>query len=211
MEGALSHNWASRLRRFLAARRGGEESCELCAAPVRDGHDHLLERATRRIFCACPACVLALGESARFSLISPTNEALSGFRMEDTQWNALQIPIDIVFLFHSSPDQRVVAIYPGPAGPTESQLGLETWAQLVAANPMLTGLKPDVEALLVNRAKGAREYYRVSIDRCYSLIGLIRSNWHGLSGGEEVWDAISSFFDRLRQTPQTGLGDLVHG
>ncbi len=208
---AAPHNWASRLRRFAAGRKDSHESCELCSAPVGEGHDHLVERTTRRIFCACPSCVLALGQSDRFSLIPPTSNALPDFRMGEAQWNALQIPIDVVFLFYSTPAQRVVAIYPGPAGPTESQLSLETWSQLVAANPLLAELRPDVEALLVNRAKGAREYYRVSIDRCYLLVGLIRSKWHGLSGGAEVWDAIRDFFDRLRDAPQRPLGDLVHG
>jgi hypothetical protein len=64
---------------------------------------------------------------------------------------------------------------------------------------------PDVEALLVNRVKGAREYYRVSIDRCFSLVGLIRQHWRGLSGGAEAWDAIDAFFDTLR------AGKAAHG
>jgi Family of unknown function (DUF5947) len=63
---------------------------------------------------------------------------------------------------------------------------------------VLRDLQPDVEALLVNRTKGCREYYRVPIDRCYLLVGLIRTHWRGLSGGSEAWDAIDGFFARLR-------------
>jgi hypothetical protein len=98
----------------------------------------------------------------------------------------------------TSATNNPVAFYPSPAGATESLLGLEAWAQLVADNPVLAELEPDVEALLVNRTKGYCEYYRVPIDRCYLLVGLIRTHWRGLSGGSEAWDAIDGFFARLR-------------
>ena len=55
-------------------------------------------------------------------------------------------------------------------------------------------LEPDVEALLVNRIGEARECYRVGIDECYKLVGLIRTHWRGLSGGQAVWDEIGRFF-----------------
>ena len=74
---------------------------------------------------------------------------------------------------------------------------------------MLAHLDPDVEALLVNRMNGAREYYLVSIDRCYALIGLIRSHWRGLSGGAEVWEAVRDYFGTLRDDVETK--DRVHG
>src|SRR4029077_10531570 len=86
-----------------------------------------------------------------------------------------------VFLFHSTCANRPIAIYPSPAGPTESLLSLDAWARLVETNRVLAELEPDVEALLVNRTNGAREYYRVSIDRCYALVGLIRKHWRDLS------------------------------
>ena len=41
-------------------------------------------------------------------------------------------------------------------GPTESLLELDAWQALEAANPVLAQMEPDVEALLVNRARGAR-------------------------------------------------------
>ena len=93
----------------------------------------------------------------------------------------------MVFLFHSTPPAGRSRSIPSPAGATESLLSLDAWSQLVANNPALTELEPDVEALLVNRTKGAREYYRCTIDRCYALVGLIRTHWRGLSGGTEVW------------------------
>jgi hypothetical protein len=118
--------------------------------------------------------------------------------MSNAEWDALRLPIDMAFLFHSTSERRPVALYPGPAGATESLLSLDAWEQLVASNPALADLEPDVEALLVNRIDGAREYYRVPIDRCFALVGLIRTRWRGLSGGAEAWQAIGHFFAELR-------------
>ncbi len=114
------------------------------------------------------------------------------------------IPISMAFFFRSTPDARVVAFYPSPAGATESLLPLETWKDIEDANPILKGIESDVEALLVNRVGHARgfsapEYYVLPIDECYKLVGLIRAKWHGLSGGTEVWQEIAHFFDALKQ------------
>ena len=59
-------------------------------------------------------------------------------------------------------------------------------------------MEPDVLALLVNRVGSSRDYYRVPIDYCYKLVGLLRSRWRGLSGGSEVWQGIRQFFSELR-------------
>ena len=71
-------------------------------------------------------------------------------------------------------------------------------------------MEPDVEALLVNRIGHSRgftkaEYYILPIDQCYKLVGLIRSQWRGFSGGTEVWQKIAEFFAELRnQATVTG-------
>lgn len=114
------------------------------------------------------------------------------------------IPINMAFFFNSAADQKIVALYPSPAGPTESLLTLESWEEIVKENPILQEMEPDVEALLVNRVASARnhaiaEYYIVPIDECYKLVGLIRAHWRGLSGGTEVWEAIGQFFTSLKE------------
>jgi Family of unknown function (DUF5947) len=123
--------------------------------------------------------------------------------MSDAEWDGLLIPINLAFFVQNGIDSRVTALYPSPAGATESLLSLETWSGIVQANPCLRLLQPDVEALLVNRVRHAREasaaeYYMAPIDDCYRLVGLIRVHWHGLSGGEEVWREIGNFFANLR-------------
>jgi hypothetical protein len=104
----------------------------------------------------------------------------------------------MAFLHTASPDGAVRAFYPSPAGATESMLTLEGWGRIVADNPVLGDLLPDVEALLVNRVGGARDHYIAPIDKCYELVGLIRISWRGLSGGQEVWERIDGFFSELR-------------
>jgi len=62
---------------------------------------------------------------------------------------------------------------------------------------VLADMEADGEALLVSRARGMHEHWLVPIDDCYELVGLIRSRWKGLAGGEEVWEAIDRFFEDL--------------
>jgi hypothetical protein len=123
---------------------------------------------------------------------------LQGFEMSDGQWGSLAIPVNMAFLHTSTPDGTIRAFYPSPAGATESMLTLEGWSQMVSDNPLLEDMLPDVEALLVNRTGGARDHYIAPIDKCYELVGLIRISWRGLSGGQEVWERIDTFFTELR-------------
>lgn len=124
---------------------------------------------------------------------------LADFRLTDAVWDGLAIPIDLAFFLHSTPAGGVIALYPSPAGATESLVSSEAWEALAAENPVLRELEPDAEALLVNRVAGARESYRVGIDECYKLVGLIRTKWRGLSGGREVWDEIRGHFAGLKK------------
>ena len=68
--------------------------------------------------------------------------------------------------------ERVVAFYPSPMGATESLLELRAWTRARgSATRCSRELEPDVEALLVNRARGARDHWLVPIDECYALVG----------------------------------------
>ena len=180
-----------------------EELCELCSEPIPSEHRHLLNVSTREIMCACRACSILFYEEAasegKYRLIPDRHLFLEDFEISDAQWESLRIPVDMAFFFYSKPAERVVAFYPSPMGPTESLLKLGAWEELEKANPVLKGMERDVEALLVNRARGAREHFLVPMDKCYSLVGLIRMHWRGFSGGQEVWDEIGRFFEELRR------------
>lgn len=178
------------------------ERCELCGTPIPEEHRHVADVERRSLLCACRACVILLGRDGagggHFRLVPERRRRLPGFRLDDARWAALQLPVELAFFFRSTPAGRVVALYPGPLGATESQLALDAWGELERENPVLAGLEPDVEALLVNRSHGRREHFLVPIDDCYALVALIRSRWKGLAGGSEVWLEIERFFDVLR-------------
>lgn len=197
------------LRRF-ARRPIPAESCEFCRRAVPSEHQHLIERGARRLICVCEACaILFPGGHDRYQRVPRDLRSLPHFHLTDAQWEGLLIPIGMAFFYRSGEAGRVVAVYPSPAGPTESQLPLETWDEIAAANPALASLQPDVEALVVNRLgastreSGAfsgqpHEYYILPIDHCFRLVGLLRLHWKGLAGGAEVWTAIAGFFADVR-------------
>jgi hypothetical protein len=186
------------LRKF-ARRRANSERCELCSAEVGSEHQHLLEVSDRKILCACDACaVLFSGQAgASYRRVPRRRRVLNDFHLTDAEWEALMLPINLAFFYHDTNANRVVAMYPSPAGAMESLLSLSSWSVLEEQNPELRKMEPDVEALLINRVGTTHEYFLVPIDECYRLIGLIRSNWRGLSGGTEVWKKIQEFFDAL--------------
>ncbi len=190
-----------------AAAEAAQEHCEFCSEPIPPEHRHLLEVSTREIMCVCRPCSILFDRQAasegKYRLIPDRHLYLEDFEMSDVQWESLRIPVDMAFFFYSTPAERVVAFYPSPMGPTESLLKLSAWEELERYNPVLEGMERDVEALLVNRVRGAREHFLVPIDECYSLVGLIRMHWRGLSGGREVWEEIGRFFEELRGRSKT--------
>jgi hypothetical protein len=128
---------------------------------------------------------------------------LTNFSMTDSEWDSLRVPVGICFLVvrgdADGEGAQPMAFYPSPMGATEAVVDPATWAALRQRYPLLSSLEPDVEALLVNRARGARDHFLVPIDTCFSLVGLIRLRWRGLSGGSEVWTELGAFFAALRK------------
>lgn len=188
------------IRRFLQPKEV-REHCALCHVALADEHPHLVEPATHRLVCACDACALLFDgpNGARYRRVPRRVQALPDLRLSDEAWDALQLPINLAFFLRSTPVGRVVALYPSPAGATESLVAASAWEPLAEDNPVLRGLEADVEGLLVNRIGTSRDYYRVGIDECYKLVGLIRAHWRGLSGGAVVWGEIARFFHGLRE------------
>jgi hypothetical protein len=210
-----------RLRRLTQRgaeiRAEGEERCELCGNPMPAQHRHLLAVQTREVLCACRGCAVLFDRrgagGGHYRLIPDRRLRVDDFELSDPAWERLRIPVDMAFFLSSSAAGRVMAFYPGPMGATESQLELDAWDEVQRANPVLGTLEPDVEALLVNRAKGTRQHWLVGIDDCYRLVALIRTRWRGFTGGRDVWVEIDRFFsglaDRARPYTQATAGDAV--
>jgi hypothetical protein len=181
-----------------------EERCDMCSVPIPADHRHLLHVEDRLIVCTCETCrALFAGEGA----YRPTGTRtvwLDGLVLSDEHWASFGIPIGLAFFFHSSTGGPaggggLVAFYPSPAGTTECELDLGPWQQLVAANPVLAGLEPDAEALIVNRLGNVRRQAIVPIDECYRLVGLVRVSWEGISGGTGMEEAVARFFDETEE------------
>ena len=177
------------------------EHCELCSEPIEAEHRHLLDLQTRELMCSCRACSILFDRpeapTSRYRLVPSRRLRLQGFELDEQTWERLRLPVDMAFFFHSSAEGRVTAFYPSPMGATESRLEIDAWSEIEATNPVLAGMAHDVEALLVDRSRGARRQWLVPIEDCYRLVAVIRTTWRGFSGGKEVWSEIERFFEQL--------------
>lgn len=180
----------------LAGAGEQDERCELCGRPIPAQHRHVADVVNRTLLCACQPCSVLLDHrgagGGHYRLVPDRRLRLEGFRLDDLQWNALDIPVGLAFFFRSTPAGRVIALYPSPLGATESQLPLDAWEEVERANPVLAELEPDVEALLVNRIGEMREHFVAPIDDCYTLVATVKQR------GE-----LDGFFRRLRAQART--------
>jgi hypothetical protein len=189
------------LQRIVQApRRRPGERCELCGDTIGEDHRHVVNLVSRSLLCSCRPCFLLFDHPGvthgRYKAVPDRYRSFPGFQLSRAQWDELQIPVGLAFLFANSQLERTVAFYPSPAGATESVLPLEAWDELVTANPELAALEPDVEALLVRvRDHADTVCYLVPIDRCYELVGHLRMLWKGFDGGQEARARIEEFFD----------------
>jgi hypothetical protein len=191
------------LRRITAARATARpprpvERCDLCTTEVPPDHRHLLQLEERQILCACESCFALRSGEPQFRPTGNRVLWLEDFELADDVWAEFGIPIGLAFLFRSTVAQQVVALYPSPAGATESELELDSWSRLVEANPVLETLAADSEALIVNRLADPGQFAIAPIDRCYALVGLVKLRWEGINGGRGLADAVSEYFDALR-------------
>lgn len=192
------------LERFLRPppRLRPGERCELCGTEVGDEHSHVVGLEGRGLLCTCRPCALLFthegASEGRYRAVPERYLHDPGFELGDAVWDTLQVPVSIAFFFFNSSLGRYVAFYPSPAGATESQLPLDTWARVLDDNPGLGRPEPDVEALLIRRDNGLSECFLVPIDACYELVGRVRLRWKGFDGGQEAWADIDAFFASLR-------------
>ncbi|MFC9789525.1 DUF5947 family protein [Rhodococcus sp. NPDC127528] len=175
------------------------ERCEMCTEPVDEQHRHVVAVDDRRLMCVCRGCYLLFTDQSadlRYRAVPDRYLSFPDFELGPGQWDSLEIPVDLAFFFRNSALERTVAFYPGPAGATESELPLDAWGTVLAANPALATALPDVEALLVRgNVDGAAECHLVPIDACYRLVGRLRSVWRGFDGGQDARREIQNFFD----------------
>ena len=175
-----------------------QEYCDLCGLSISPGHRHLLNLVSRSIVCSCEACWAMRAGEGDYRPVGNRTLWLNDLTIPDDLWAGFQIPIGLAFFMHSNVTDCVVAMYPSPAGATESELHFETWERMCALNPLVGSLEPDVEGLIVNRLVDPHVHVIAPIDRCYALTGAIKVAWEGISGGTGVERAVTRFFEDLR-------------
>ena len=191
------------------------ERCEMCSEPITEEHQHVVNVAARQLMCTCRACYLLFTDSQaelRYRAVPDRYLAFPDFALDRRAWEAFQIPVGVAFFFTNSALGRTVAFYPGPAGATESELDLDAWKAISAADSRVGVLADDVEALLVRVPQnveddglGRPEIYLVPIDACYEFVGRLRMLWRGFDGGQEARQFVDGFFAQVAaravQTP----------
>ncbi|MEO3787970.1 DUF5947 family protein [Actinocorallia sp. B10E7] len=182
------------IRRAESRERDTADPCALCGVPVEDEHGHVLDERDGALLCACRACSLLFGEgSGHYRLVKGGRRRLTGLDPAD-----LGVPVGLAF-FTLGTDGVVTARYPSPAGSTGHPVEPAAWEKAVGSCPPLAGLRPGVEAVLVNTLRGADERWLVPVDDCYRLVAVVRRAWKGLSGGTRVWPEIEAFFASLAE------------
>jgi Family of unknown function (DUF5947) len=180
------------------------EECQLCAQVLTGEHEHLLEVEARRLHCACLSCARALGHdpcprAARYLRVQRRAARLSGVLIDDARWAELRVPVGLAFFTTRSRTGEVIATFPGRSGIIESFVPLKAWSALEQQFPVLKGVQPDVEALLVRRTSRHHDYFQVSADLCFELAELLRGVASTASSGE--LRVVQRFFERLEPAP----------
>lgn len=177
------------------------ERCELCAQPLEERHEHLLEMETRRLACACTACALLFdvsnGAALTWRRLPRDARFLPHLNLDTAEWAGLAIPIQLAFIFTNSLSGAITATYPSPAGAVRADIDSATWRHLGAHHPEIAALGADVEALLIDRMSTPHACYIIPLDAAYRLVGLVRQAWSGFGGGPEVRRAVAAFTAEL--------------
>lgn len=189
----------ARIKSGRATPEPAGERCEMCSESLADEHQHVVNVAGRQLMCVCRACYLLFTDAQaelRYRAVPDRYLAFPNFALDRRAWDALQIPVGVAFFFTNSALLRTVAFYPGPAGACESELDLDTWNAIGAADPRVGLLTADVEALLVRVSNefAHPQSYLVPIDACYEFVGRLRMLWRGFDGGQEARRFIDEFF-----------------
>jgi len=199
-ESVVPEGLARLLRRRPAMPPG--EQCEMCGELIGDAHAHVADIANRGIMCCCRACGMLFTDSGaaggRYRTVPDRWLHDPDLVLTSRDWERFQIPVRLAFFFRNSTLGRVVALYPGPGGATESELALDAWDEVLAPTALGRALTDDVEAVLVDR--GPRDpgndqptCHLVPIDACYELVGRLRTCWVGFDGGEQAREQFVQF------------------
>lgn len=144
--------------------------CEVCGGEHPERHAHVADVDDRRLLCVCDACRLLLEGQERGRLravpAGTTRHVLAVATAPDW-WDALDLPVGLVFLLCSGSVGELVAAYPGPAGVIESD-------RPVADVPDEMWPAPDTEALVVLASGDRFDAWLAPVTVAYGIAGRLR-------------------------------------
>ena len=158
------------------------ERCEMCAEPIGDEHQHVVNLESRGLMCTCRGCYLlftaetgraALPRGARPLPVVPRLRPRP--RGSGTSWRSRSGWRSCSATRCWTGSSRSTPARPGA---TESELPLDAWDRIVAANPELGHAAPRRRGAADPRRpdRDASEFtcHLVPIDTCYELVGRLR-------------------------------------
>jgi len=155
------------------------ELCELCAAPLRENHDHLLDARARKAVCSCPACALLFPDvadaAARYVRLQSHFTTLGEAELSEVDLELLGVPVQLVVLCPSALHDALFMLYPSAAGAVEGRAPFGAWRALVTRHIALETVQVDHDALVVDLRTGERAVLHVSLDVAYELLGSLQA------------------------------------
>ncbi|KJS61434.1 DUF5947 family protein [Streptomyces rubellomurinus] len=200
------------LRRLREPAPPQPQRCEFCGHRLPAGHRHLVDADQQALTCTCTACALLFQQpgaaGGRYLTVPDRYLVDPAHSLGENTWTALGIPVTTAFLLRNTRRQRLVLLYPGPGGATESEPDESAWQAALGDSRLAAELRPDVEALLLRRTADTTRCFLVPVDVCYELVGRLRRCWKGFDGGAEAQAELDAFFARIdgrsRPLPEDG-------
>ena len=89
-------------------------AAKCAASDLAASHQHLLDPVSRKLICACDACAILFSSQGqtKYKRVPRRIRFLADFRMTDSQWDGLMMPINMAFFFKSTPQGRVMRFVP---------------------------------------------------------------------------------------------------
>ena len=212
------------LRRITASRPTAsvDERCDMCSTPVPGEHQHVVDLTSRSLMCTCRPCYLLFTDQQaelRYRAVPARYLSFPGFLLGQSDWDDLQIPVGLAFLFRNtrpgpgrgvlpgsrrSHRVRAVAGRLGPGAGRQPGSGHGAPGRGGAAGPRRRSRRRS------DAGQAGFTCHVVPIDACYELVGRMRRTWRGFDGGQEARAALDDFFamvdarSRPRQAPHAG-------
>jgi hypothetical protein len=164
-----------------------EQRCDMCGEVIGDRHRHVVDLDHRRLLCTCPGCgLLFIAEGAgcgRYRAVPDRFVELATGPRALALWEALEVPVGVVFFVSSSRTGRVSAFYPGPAGATESLLALGSWQQALFAAGLARQLRrTDLPAAVRSQLIAAQRTLWTAIEATRSMANTELWTWKYADG-----------------------------